>query len=207
MLITEEQMYLKTYFRIETGYVWSEGHPDELSKKFKEEISQIFSKLGFKIVKPSMSCACYEVVRGKERLYCHPMNLSGEIKESSIPEIENALKNADFIKYRTVDTYDYHYDLDEASTLQLLKDKYSLKTRELILEKCKTTRKTKFVSLHLDSTPLKTVDKKVGVKAYQIFCNSIINELLDEGMLVRPSSESHFYRSLNKTEMKKLNLN
>lgn len=199
-----KNVYVKTYFRIEVGYKWGEGHSEDQSDTFNNELERIFAELGFDIQVPKSRWTSYTVTRGKERLYCHPMNLSGEVFESSIAEIEEALKGSDVIKYRFTDTYDKIYEYTREDVLELLENNYRDKTIEMILNTCRTTRKNKYKAFNYDSfnEPIKTIDKEVGENTYIDFFKGIVNELVDQGLLLKMNNESDYYRTLNKTEMK-----
>ena len=103
----DKSIYVKVYFRIESRYVWGKGMAETTNTAFDKEIKSIFKTLGFTIKEPEKFSHCsIEVQRGSENLYCHPMNLSGEIKQENIKTIENALKKAHTFQFRKTDTYD-----------------------------------------------------------------------------------------------------
>lgn len=199
----KEKTYLDTYFRIETGYVWGEGHTQEKRETFRNEIIPLLSGLGFEMKEPKSSGACYEGFRGKERLYCHPMHLNGEIFEESIPAIEQALEQSKVITFIRTDTYKERYDFDKETVLQLLHGKYTQKTEKLVFQSYETARRTKFISVTFQDEPIRTVDKQIGTESYQEFMQQVINNLVKQGLLIQMNSESSYYRSLNKTELKK----
>ncbi len=115
--MVDNRLYVKTYFRIDAGYVWGEGMEDDQYKAFHEELEKLLTPLGFEFDKPEdrRICVSPTCTRGVESLYCHPMNLSGYVLKDSIPEIEGALKDTTLFKVRNVDTYEeaYNYTPDE----------------------------------------------------------------------------------------------
>lgn len=197
------KVYVKTYFRIDTpSYDFGNGWNDEGKNNFNKEVTEILSSLGFEIKEPKFSGSCYSAVRGLENLYCHPQNISGEIKEESISEIEKALAQTKYFKLRHIDTYDNVYDYTKDEALELLKKDHKQETIETILKVCTTTRKNKFVSVVFRSSPIKTMEEKQGNAAYNEFVKVLITELINKGLLLKMNSESEYYRALNKTEMK-----
>lgn len=103
--------YLHTYFRIEAGYVWGQGMSKEAGDTFDAEIREILGALGFtpKHIRDG-SGSCTVMQRGKESLYCHPMDLSGYVLEPSIPEIEAAISKARTFKIRKIDSVHTAFD-------------------------------------------------------------------------------------------------
>jgi hypothetical protein len=210
---TNEKVYVNTYFRINTlayghkaGYNYSEFSNKENEKNFNQDIINIFTNLGFSIIEPDSFGFCYEVVKGSEKLYCHPQNISGEVLESSIPVIEEALRKAETFKLYNIDQYDKVYDMDKNEVLQVLNRDYKEETIDRIIKACKTTRKTKFVGITTrNNSPVKTIVEREGNGAYSQFIQNIIGELLEQGLLIQMKTHKGFedyYRSLNKTEMK-----
>lgn len=203
MNLTNEKIYVKTYFRINTpAYNYNGWSGNEGKNNFNEEVTKILSSLGFTINQPKFSGSCYEATRGKENLYCHPQNISGELKEESILEIEAAFSNTKYFNVYNIDKYDNVYDLSKDETLNILKEKHKQSTIETILKVCKTTRKNKFVSVNVNSVPVKTIDEREGKAAYCQFVKETISELVEQGLLKKMNSEAEYYRTLNKTELK-----
>ena len=85
------KIYVKTYFRIESGYIWGKGHTDEQNAKFEKEIKKFLLYNNFKVEKPKYDNRSITGNRGKENLYCHPQGLSGWIKKDKIQELHDSL--------------------------------------------------------------------------------------------------------------------
>lgn len=98
----------KVFIFIEAGYVWKKGISDEQNNLFVQEIKEILTALGWGDWTKELSMAAWECFKGEnERIYCHPMELTGVIDiDNGLKEIEEALKKAKHIKYRHTDIYD-----------------------------------------------------------------------------------------------------
>lgn len=138
-MLKDKSVYIKTYFRIESGYVWGQGHPEHLSKAFEKEARQILSQLGFKYEKPENMHYCYKGFRGSESLHCHPQNLSGWLKEESISKIEGIIKNAKSFRWRHTDTYDRCFNYTPSELISELMENDDA-IEHLILQAYKTPR-------------------------------------------------------------------
>jgi hypothetical protein len=200
----DNSIYVKCYFRIEAGYKWGKGMDDNLLKEFNKELAEIFKPLGFKVKEPEFSNASIEVWRGAENLYCHPMNLSGEIKKENIKEIETAIKKAKTFSFRCVDTYDemFNYTQEELKA-ELEKIKPIIENN--ILEMFKTKRSNLYKSI----SPL--WDYKTNIKFFRDdldlkrierdYINSIFETLRIGGQIKEnQNKEMKIYRTITKKE-------
>jgi len=102
----DPKLYKKAYFFIKAGYVWGKGMSPEKNAIFEEEIRRILSDLGFINWTKSGSGSAWTGYRGIEKLYCHPMDLVGPVKPESIPEIVEALKQANTFSFTEVNVYE-----------------------------------------------------------------------------------------------------
>ncbi len=130
------QTFKKVYFRIEAGYVWGKGIDKSIEDKFNQELKEIFPKLGFSLKEKRISCSADEYVRGHERLYCHPMDLNGELLAETIEIVKEEIKDRKTFKVRGVDIYDNFYLYSDEEFSELLEKK-----REIIENKIIATLK------------------------------------------------------------------
>ncbi|QST02628.1 hypothetical protein IMZ31_18950 (plasmid) [Pontibacillus sp. ALD_SL1] len=154
---------------------------------------------------PEFNGSAYTACRGKESLYCHPMNLSGPVIEKSVRDIEAALLSSSLITFRGTDTYETIYDLSEEELFHKLLERKN-EYREILFQDLQTTRRGLFKALRPYSTPYPTLDGKNGGGAFKRFIHLVLEELLEEELVVTHPTDDRFYRSLNKTEMKKKRL-
>lgn len=160
----DKSIYVKTYFRIESGYIWGEGHPEHLSNAFIGEIKQILSQLGFEYKEPENGHYCYEGFRGGENLYCHPQNLSGWLKEEGISEVESVIKNAKSFRWRYTDTYDRCFNYTSDELLRELIEKDAI-IEDLILQAYKTPRSNLMKCYNFDlKTPINFIRDRLELK-------------------------------------------
>ncbi|MFY0521094.1 hypothetical protein ACOMCU_25200 [Lysinibacillus sp. UGB7] len=194
--------YIKTYFRISCGYEMGGGMNEDKYEFFQSEIQKIFVLLGFEIVKSKIAGASDTAYRNKESLYLHPQNFSGFILETSICEIEAAIK-ASALKLNCVDTYEVLYDADAEFLLRKLQEAKEA-IREEIFEKHKTTRKTNFVRIGLSTSQVsvKLLDRKLSNSLYREFISSLVNEMVKQKLIKPASNHPEYYRSLNRTELR-----
>lgn len=105
--------YKNVYFRIKAGYKWGEGMEGKQKADFFAEIQSLFLKVGWNCEHPNLSGSCPSVHKGLSRLYCHPMNISGEVSESLIEEVRGILKNGTTFEHYCTDEYDTIYDMPD----------------------------------------------------------------------------------------------
>jgi len=200
----DNSIYVKCYFRIEAGYKWGKGMDETLINEFNKELAEIFKPLGFKVKEPKYSNCSIEVWRGAENLYCHPMDLVGEIKKENIKEIETAIKKAKTFSFRCVDTYDemFNYTQEELKA-ELEKIKPIIENN--ILEMFKTKRSNLYKSI----SPL--WDYKTNIKFFRDdldlkrierdYINSIFETLRIGGQIKESQNkEMKIYRTITKKE-------
>lgn len=150
-IMQDNNVYVNVYFRVNAGYVWSQGMDDEQLERFNAEVSHILEGVGFEMIPPKMSAGCYKAVRGVESLHCHPMDLSGYVKETAIDGIKTALEQAKAFTLRGVDTYERVCNYTENEFLAALKEKEEDITKQ-ILEAFVTKSKNLFM-------PARTIEK------------------------------------------------
>lgn len=137
-----EKTFKKVYFRINAGYVWGKGVDKNIMDRFNEELKDIFIPLGFS-VKKSGSGSAMEFVNGYERLYCHPMDLSGELLVESIEVVEKALQNRKTFKLTNIDIHGTFYLYSNKELVDILEEKRE-KVEKDLLSFFKTKRKNQF---------------------------------------------------------------
>lgn len=107
--------YIHTFIRVESGYVWGEGMSEDKTAAFYREVAEKLAVIGFtEKAEPSGLCrigTCPTMMRGKERLYCHPMDLAGYLREGSREAILTALAGAATFTVRAVDEYERKLDI------------------------------------------------------------------------------------------------
>ena len=200
----DNNVYVKCYFRIESGYKWGEGMNEDLNKNFNKELKAIFKPLGFTIKEPKYNHCSIEVWRGAENLYCHPMDLVGYIKEYNILEIEKAIKQAKTFSFRCVDTYDKVFNYSDGELIFELA-KIKDKIEQDILEMFKTKRSNLYKSI----SPL--WDYKTNIKFFRDdlnlknmerdYINSIFEDLKIGGQIKESENKGmKIYRAITKKE-------
>jgi predicted nucleic acid-binding Zn-ribbon protein len=208
--VKDNNTYVKTYFRIESGYVWGVGHDPERNRQFRQEVKQILSTLGFVFdeAEEQRFHGCPECFRGFENLYCHPQSLSGYVSTESIPAIEEALRSAKSFHVYCIDTYEEIKNYTEEEFQQALEEKRDEITARL-LQACTTKRSNLYVvgSFLLDfGSGVKTHDRfrnpLKGIEAEYI--NSLFQFLVDSGKIATCQTRSGMgYRTVKDTSKRK----
>lgn len=204
--------YVRVYFRINAPFY---QYPfNNISKEaraaFYSEVLSVFSALQWNI--PSHICtdSCPEVKQGVENLYLHPQQFSGIVLKNNIRCIADALSNCKTFKLAWVDLYETVYDITPEQYYTYLMGKLPEIHRHLF-ETFKTLRTNKYKQGYAVA---QTVAKKVGLSCIKDLDNFAVNFVTDEiikmtslYLLVRViKNDCAYYRSINKTEQKKLKI-
>lgn len=205
----DNKVYVEASFQIEAGYTWGQGMSNEASSRFKEEIREIFSGLGFQPNTPP-PIESITVTRGAERMYCHPMRISGYIDRDSLGEIESALNKANTFKLERVSVYDEALNFTKEEFIDELNKK-----ADMIKEKIIATFATKRRNQYSASGDLLLVKSEIpylhryeegdvnleGVESG--FISRLFQELVNEGKIIKKDNQSvHCYRSVTPRKKK-----
>ena len=204
--------YVNVYFRIETrGY----GCPsfsfiEEDRKVFDSELSEVFTSLGWKCEEKAYNGSCATWTKGKQHLYLHPQNFSGEVLKNEIKQIAEALEKRNTFYLRWVDLYETVYDITGEEYESALSQKDE-EIKKAILENCKTTRTSKY---YYACDVIRSFSNKYGIKQIGkekcsgiviLHIRKIIETLIAEGYLVSARG-GELIRTINKTEQKQKKL-
>lgn len=131
--------YFNTYFRINAGYQWGSGLSKEKTLAFYKEIREVFAARGWTIAehKPYDTI---DVIKGKTRLYVHPMELTGPCETELVPVVEEILHECKTFTYEQTKIYNELADLDPEMLTEYYRSK-NTETDSLILSTFKTKRK------------------------------------------------------------------
>ena len=137
--------YVNIYFRMETkGYKYpSFSFTEENRKAFDSEIAEVFTFLGWKCEKEVYSGSCSTWYKGKQHLYLHPQDFSGEVLKNEVKQIAEALKKRNTFYLRWVDLYETVYDMTDQEYEEILSQKDE-DIKKSLLENSKTTRTNKY---------------------------------------------------------------
>ena len=137
-------MYRDIHFSIQGDYEWGRGYSsDAAADVFHEEAARLFAEAGWQIQTGNRSGICDTAVRGKEELYLHPMQFSGIILESSVPEIERILKQSQSFRYCGIYRGQEYVEMGDAEYREHLESRRG-EIEAAILEHFKTKRKNLF---------------------------------------------------------------
>ena len=133
-------LYKNVYFYIESGYKWGSGMSEESYKVFLEEIKNILEKDGWEIKEPYG-------YKGKNNLFIHPMEISCDIQEDMIENMETLLTNGKSFKLRYVKVFASLEDLSDNEYITWLESKKEEIEKDLLNGFC-TKRKNLFISMN-----------------------------------------------------------
>lgn len=137
--------YVNVYFRMETnGYGYpSFSFTEEDRNAFDTELLEVFTSLGWKCNEKAYSGSCSAWTKGKQHLYLHPQNFSGEVLKNEVKQIAEVLEKRNTFYLRWVDLYETVYDITDQEYAEILSQKDD-DIKKSLLECSKTTRTSKY---------------------------------------------------------------
>ena len=141
-------MYQHIHFYIKSGYVWGDGWGGcsrEHAHSFNHEIQQIFADAGWEIQQGRMSGSAPSAIKGKSKLYLHPMEASGPLHIDLIPEVESILSGGTTFKYNGKKIFEVLSDMTDDEYQKYLEGRHDGIERE-ILWRFRTSRKNLFIT-------------------------------------------------------------
>lgn len=204
--------YVNVYFRMETkGYGYpSFSFTEEDRKAFDSELSEVFSSLGWKCEENAHNGSCATWTKGKQHLYLHPQDFSGEVWKNEVKQIAEALERRNTFYLRWVDLYETVYDMTNEEYESALSQKDE-EIKKAILKNCKTTRTNKYyyacdvIRGFSDRFGIKQIGKEKYSGIVILHIRKIIETLIAEGYLVA-ARDNELIRTINKTEQKQKKL-
>ncbi|WP_342759449.1 hypothetical protein [Kineothrix sedimenti] len=214
-----ENEYVNIYFRIEaSGYGYpSFSFEEEDRKAFYSEVKAALQPLGWETEIDTEEWGCEYIKKGKQHLYLHPQNFSGEVLKNEVKQIAETLQKHNTFYLRWVDLYDTVYDISDSEYEEYLNGKDE-EIRKALFENYGTTRTNKFYYVFdvcrslSDKFRLRRVGlndgRNAGTGQTIEHIGKIIDVMIQEGLLIGTGNkEGKLVRSLNKTEQKKLKIN
>lgn len=211
--------YTNIYFRIETsGYSYpSFSFTEEGKRAFYTEVKNALQPLGWEPETDTEEWHCSYIKKGKQHLYLHPQNFSGEVLKNEVRQIAEALRKHNTFYLRWVDLYDTVYDISDSEYEEYLYSKEA-EIRKVLFDNFTTTRTNKFYYVFdacrslADKFRLRRIGindgRNSGSGQTIEFIEKVIDKMIQEGLLIGAGNkEGKLVRSLNKTEQKKLKLN
>lgn len=209
--------YTNIYFRIEAEkYQYpSFSFSEEDRKVFYTEVKTALSPLGWGADTEEWNCEY--IHKGKQQLYLHPQDFSGEILKNEARQIAEALEKHNTFCLRWVDLYDTVYDISDNDYEEYLNGK-DADIRKALFEACQTTRTNKYYYCFdvcrglADKFRLRRLGlndgRNTGTGQTIIHIEKVIDLMIGEGLLIMTNiNECKYVRSINKTEQKKLKVN
>lgn len=227
--LEDKNVYARVYFRVDAGYVWGEGISTEKGNRFDEEVVRLLTSAGFTEEENDMKHigGCPTMRRGREHLYCHPMDISGQVKVSSIPEISALLgqESNQTFKLRDTDVVSEEYVIFTPEELlrELTKRRDEIKALTLSayrLPKGHNPKRTYYraMDVHIGDFPQHLQAKDMEVRdplrpaAHKVridFMRELLEELVNEGNVIKVDNtderskehDPHLYRTATKQEL------
>lgn len=209
--------YANVHFRIEAEYYQYPytDYTQEQKNDFYNEVGSIFESLGWDIEKENKGGYCMEIKKGKQHLYLHPQDFSGEVLKNEIKKIAEALNKNNTFNLRWVDIYETVYDISDEEYENYLNGKYE-EIRKLLFENCQTKRTSKYYQVfdmcRVIANKIRLVriglndSRNYGIGQTIEFIKGVVDDMVVEGLLIS-AKNNELIRSLNKTEQKKLKIN
>ena len=210
--------YVNVYFRIEAkSYQYpSFSFTEEENLAFYNEVKSALQPLGWEIKDNLDKWYCGYITKGKQTLYLHPQNFSGEILKNEVKQIAEALEKHKTFYLRWVDLYDTVYDITDDEYEKFLTTKDN-EIRKFLFENCQTKRVNQFLCTFdvcrriADKVRLRRLglnDGRNGSGGQTVdYIQKNIKAMINDGFLVSTIINGGMYiRSINKIEQKKLKL-
>lgn len=208
--------YADVYFRIEARdyqYPFNDFTADK-KEQFYNEVYNVFKSLGWE-VDISDGIGCMTIQKGKQNLYLHPQEFSGEVLKNEVKQIAEALEQHETFKLRWVDIYRTVYDISDKEYETYLESRNG-DIRTLLFEKCQTNRTNKYAYLYdIECNVAELVKlRRINIKddrnnrgQTHKFIDGVIDEMIADGLLIYAEQNGYrLVRSLNKTEQKKMKI-
>lgn len=204
--------YVNVHFRIETkGYGYpSFSFTEEDESAFDMELVEVFTSLGWKCEKESYNGRCATWYKGKQHLYLHPQDFSGEVLKNEVKQIAEALEKRNTFYLRWVDLYETVYDMTDQE-YEITLSQRDEEIKKAILENCKTTRTSKFyytsdvVREFCNRYAIKQTGKEKCSEITMTHITKVVWKLIIMGYLVS-AEDNTLIRTINKAEQKKRKL-
>ena len=160
---------------------------------------------------------CGYIKKGKQHLYLHLQNFSGEVLKNEVKQVAEALQKHDTFYLRWIDLYDTVYDISDSEYEEYLNSKEA-EIRKTLFDDFTTTRTNKFYYVFdacrglADKFRLRRIGLNDGRNSGSgqtiEFIEKVIDKMVQEGLLIGGGNKGgKLVRSLNKTERNKLKLN
>jgi len=211
------------YYTYTFGYTKDEEKVqmgEKNTKKFMYEVVNILQAAGWTLVNTEWqkehSGSCPQLTKNNQRLYCHPQNISGEIKADEVDAIAQLFTEAKTFKHYNTDNY---RDIivttntdDELLLYHQMRDSVARK----VLEELTTTKRRNLYksegSIEYRLVERIRIDTKRAGKIYNFdkveyaYANEIIEKAKADGWLVTAKGRNNMplVRWANKAEQKKL---
>lgn len=158
--------YNKVYFNINTPSYYKSKHGvgfenQEDKELFNSSVVNAFLNDGWEVKKERYSGGCTSVIKDKQELYLHPQQISGVVKEQSIPNIENIMKSIEILELSNTNVDEEVFDITDDRYIEILQSKSSEIESDL-LEVFKTKRSNLYVSDSLSA--MNNVLRKYRIK-------------------------------------------
>lgn len=183
-------------------------------EQFYSEVYGVFKSLGWKI-DTSDHIGCMEIQKGKQSLYLHPQDFSGEVLKREVKQIAEALEQHEIFKLDWVDIYKTVYDISDDEYNSYL-DTRREDIKKLLFERCQTNRTNQYVNVYnIDRSVAETVKlRRVGIRddintrgQTHKYIDDVIDEMVADRLLLQiEQNGSAYVRSPNKTEQKKMKI-
>lgn len=113
MLPQDSKDYRKLALHLYTGYEWGYGMLPAASQAFHQEMKAMFQDAGWEYHEPKFQSACPEYSKGKSRLYCHPLMISGPCETELIGEVCKLATSASTCAIEKVEDHGRIFDITE----------------------------------------------------------------------------------------------
>jgi len=139
----EKKIY-HIYFYIFSDYMTAKWTYERI-RIFFDEVKELFLSIGFDIIEDKNGVSeCFDAVRGKSKLYCHPQVFSGYCQEDHIELIEEILTKAKSFSKKETTLFNEVLYLDVKQEMEYYRSIYGQRIRDSLISLFNTKDKFTF---------------------------------------------------------------
>lgn len=212
----QDHLYMKTHISIEAGYIWGKGIDEVLQDKFYSEMEKLFTDAGWTIEGSHFRGACPTFHKEKNKLYCHPSQLSGPLEPDLLSEVETLINKATTCKLRYSENYDQIYDMTDEQYKEAL-ETCKKDIQKDIMEAFKTKRRNLYHYLYdIDHVyrhyRIPTLTNYIGISSNDVYIkyiNEVFESMVQSGDILpyKHPTKGTLYRTITKAEKEMLQTN
>lgn len=197
-LLPQAKEYRRICVRLDSGYEWGHGILPAAAERFHQEMKTLFTGAGWEYLAPAFDNASPEYVKGKSRLYCHPMEVSGPCAASLMSEVAQLLEKAVTCKVTSLTEEGCVFDISDEEYTTVLTSLHANIEKDLLREfslKNGMSDSDRRQAV-MENFRILTLKKNSGVLSsnnpYWKYIESVFQSLVEQGKIIKKPTASRF---------------